>query len=137
MFWCVERVCLQWNIKICFGTLKEFVYSETLRFVLVQVKEYVHPDKFKQWEELGNKMGFLYTASGPLVRSSYKAGNIFLLFLYYVQGILINNTLMPGNVRRWKLASANKKKIYRIFSVAMTTANSNTNQLLVSRNCHT
>ena len=38
------------------------------------MKEYVHPDKFKYWQETGDKMGFSYTASGPLVRSSYKAG---------------------------------------------------------------
>ena len=43
-------------------------------FVSFKVKEYVHPDKFKMWEEVGNKLGFVYTASGPLVRSSYKAG---------------------------------------------------------------
>lgn len=40
----------------------------------LKVKEYVHPDKFKHWEDVGNKLGFAYTASGPLVRSSYKAG---------------------------------------------------------------
>lgn len=40
----------------------------------LKVKEYVRPDKFKHWEEVGNKLGFAYTASGPLVRSSYKAG---------------------------------------------------------------
>ena len=34
--------------------------------------------RFKHWEELGQKMGFLYTASGPLVRSSYKAGEFFI-----------------------------------------------------------
>ncbi|XP_067655506.1 lipoyl synthase, mitochondrial-like [Haliotis asinina] len=44
----------------------------------LQVKEYVHPDKFKYWEEVGNKLGFVYTASGPLVRSSYKAGEFFI-----------------------------------------------------------
>uniref|UniRef100_A0A0B6ZYT6 Lipoyl synthase, mitochondrial n=1 Tax=Arion vulgaris TaxID=1028688 RepID=A0A0B6ZYT6_9EUPU len=44
----------------------------------LKVKEYVHPDKFKYWEEIGNKLGFVYTASGPLVRSSYKAGEFFL-----------------------------------------------------------
>lgn len=44
----------------------------------LKVKEYVHPDRFKRWEEMGNKMGFLYTASGPLVRSSYKAGEFYL-----------------------------------------------------------
>jgi len=40
----------------------------------VQVTEYVTPEKFKHWETIGNELGFAYTASGPLVRSSYKAG---------------------------------------------------------------
>ncbi|XP_017273098.1 lipoyl synthase, mitochondrial [Kryptolebias marmoratus] len=44
----------------------------------LKVEEYVTPDKFAHWEEVGNEMGFIYTASGPLVRSSYKAGEFFL-----------------------------------------------------------
>ncbi|KAL4142693.1 hypothetical protein QTP88_005103 [Uroleucon formosanum] len=44
----------------------------------LKVVEYVTPEKFKHWQEVGNKMGFLYTASGPLVRSSYKAGEFFI-----------------------------------------------------------
>uniref|UniRef100_A0A8C4R943 Lipoyl synthase, mitochondrial n=1 Tax=Eptatretus burgeri TaxID=7764 RepID=A0A8C4R943_EPTBU len=44
----------------------------------LKVEEYVTPTKFLHWENLGTKMGFLYTASGPLVRSSYKAGELFL-----------------------------------------------------------
>lgn len=44
----------------------------------LKVVEYVTPEKFKHWEEVGGKMGFVYTASGPLVRSSYKAGEFFL-----------------------------------------------------------
>lgn len=44
----------------------------------LKVKEYVPPEKFKFWEEMGEKLGFLYTASGPLVRSSYKAGEFFI-----------------------------------------------------------
>ena len=40
--------------------------------------EYVTPEKFSQWEKRGNELGFLYTASGPLVRSSYKAGEFFI-----------------------------------------------------------
>ena len=40
----------------------------------LKVQEYVTPEKFKHWETIGNEMGFAYTASGPLVRSSYKAG---------------------------------------------------------------
>ncbi|XP_056412897.1 lipoyl synthase, mitochondrial isoform X2 [Hyla sarda] len=44
----------------------------------LKVEEYVTPEKFKHWENIGNELGFLYTASGPLVRSSYKAGEFFL-----------------------------------------------------------
>ncbi|XP_077984180.1 lipoyl synthase, mitochondrial-like [Glandiceps talaboti] len=44
----------------------------------LKVKEYVTPEKFKYWEEMGNQLGFVYTASGPLVRSSYKAGEFFI-----------------------------------------------------------
>jgi len=44
----------------------------------LKVVEYVTPEKFSQWEKRGNEMGFLYTASGPLVRSSYKAGEFFI-----------------------------------------------------------
>lgn len=44
----------------------------------LKVIEYVEPSKFKYWELKGNTLGFLYTASGPLVRSSYKAGEFFI-----------------------------------------------------------
>jgi len=44
----------------------------------LKVQEYVTPSKFAEWEKLGKELGFLYTASGPLVRSSYKAGEFFL-----------------------------------------------------------
>jgi len=44
----------------------------------ISLQKYVTPEEF---EELGNKakaMGFKYVASGPLVRSSYKAGELFV-----------------------------------------------------------
>merc|ERR1712059_121085 len=44
----------------------------------LKVKEYVTPEKFAHWEKVGQELGFLYTASGPLVRSSYKAGEFFI-----------------------------------------------------------
>ncbi|KAA0722358.1 Lipoyl synthase, mitochondrial [Triplophysa tibetana] len=44
----------------------------------LKVEEYVTPEKFAHWEKVGEEMGFVYTASGPLVRSSYKAGEFFL-----------------------------------------------------------
>ncbi|KUL82955.1 hypothetical protein ZTR_10284 [Talaromyces verruculosus] len=42
------------------------------------VHEYVTPDKFELWRQRALEMGFLYVASGPLVRSSYKAGEAFI-----------------------------------------------------------
>lgn len=42
------------------------------------VQEYVRPEKFIEWEQVGLDMGFRYVAAGPLVRSSYKAGEYFL-----------------------------------------------------------
>lgn len=42
------------------------------------VVEYVTPQKFAHYEKLGMEMGFKYVASGPLVRSSYKAGEYFI-----------------------------------------------------------
>jgi lipoic acid synthetase len=42
------------------------------------VKEFVHPDVFGRYEQRGLEMGFKYVASGPLVRSSYKAGEFFI-----------------------------------------------------------
>lgn len=44
----------------------------------LKVKEYITPEKFKYWQQVGDSMGFAYTASGPLVRSSYKAGEFFM-----------------------------------------------------------
>ena len=38
----------------------------------MKVDRYVKPDEFNRWKEIAEGMGFLYVASGPLVRSSYK-----------------------------------------------------------------
>ncbi|MEM9363840.1 MAG: lipoyl synthase [Bacteroidota bacterium] len=37
------------------------------------VKEFILPDQFKKYEEIGLEMGFRHVESGALVRSSYKA----------------------------------------------------------------
>lgn len=42
------------------------------------VLEFVTPEKFAEYEQIGLAMGFKYVASGPLVRSSYKAGEFFI-----------------------------------------------------------
>ncbi|KAI0149474.1 lipoic acid synthetase [Xylariaceae sp. FL1272] len=44
----------------------------------MKVEKYVTPDEFEMWRQRAMDMGFLYVASGPLVRSSYKAGEAFI-----------------------------------------------------------
>ena len=45
----------------------------------LEVAEYVHPAKFETWQAVAEaEMDFLYCASGPMVRSSYKAGELFV-----------------------------------------------------------
>lgn len=44
----------------------------------LKVEQWVTPEEFDAWRVEGEKMGFAYVASGPLVRSSYRAGEIFL-----------------------------------------------------------
>src|SRR5437667_287002 len=42
------------------------------------VQEYVPPEAFEELRGAGESMGFAYVAAGPLVRSSYRAGEFFL-----------------------------------------------------------
>ncbi|HIH19975.1 TPA: lipoyl synthase, partial [Candidatus Micrarchaeota archaeon] len=42
------------------------------------VFEYVAPEKFGWFKERALEKGFLYCASGPFVRSSYRAGELFV-----------------------------------------------------------
>ncbi len=45
----------------------------------LDVFDYVHPDAFDTWQRVAEEeLGFLYCASGPMVRSSYKAGEFFV-----------------------------------------------------------
>lgn len=52
------------------------------------VSEYVTPEAFAAYQKLAEDLGFLYVASGPMVRSSYRAGE------YYLKNVL--NGKMPG-----------------------------------------
>jgi lipoic acid synthetase len=42
------------------------------------VAEYVTPQAFEAYKEVAEEMGFLYVAAGPMVRSSYRAGEYFM-----------------------------------------------------------
>jgi len=40
------------------------------------VVEFVHPDKFAEYKERAEELGFVHVASGPMVRSSYHADEV-------------------------------------------------------------
>ncbi len=42
------------------------------------IKEYITPEKFDYWEKQALGLGFVFVASGPLIRSSYRAAELFL-----------------------------------------------------------
>lgn len=44
----------------------------------LSVVEYITPEQFAWYQSEGGKLGFKYIASGPLVRSSYKAGEFYM-----------------------------------------------------------
>jgi len=50
------------------------------------VARYVTPEQFADYKQAALEMGFAHAASGPLVRSSYKAAEVF-----------VRSTLRPGH----------------------------------------
>jgi lipoic acid synthetase len=53
----------------------------------IPVTEYVSPERFEHYRQMAERLGFLYVASGPFVRSSYRAGEFF------VKALIHNNRL--------------------------------------------
>lgn len=43
---------------------------------LYPVSDYITPERFEKYREIGNNMGFLHVASAPFVRSSFNAGEM-------------------------------------------------------------
>jgi lipoic acid synthetase len=44
----------------------------------IAVDAYISPREFEYYRNIAEELGFLYVVSGPLVRSSYRAGEFFL-----------------------------------------------------------
>jgi len=44
----------------------------------LKVVEYVRPEQFSCYRTIGEELGFRYVAAGPLVRSSYRAGEFYI-----------------------------------------------------------
>jgi len=58
-----------------FLTLGQYLRPSTWH---LEVHEFVTPERFKGLERQGREMGFRYVAAGPLVRSSYRAGEFYI-----------------------------------------------------------
>lgn len=44
----------------------------------ISVEAYISSSEFEHYRNIAEELGFLYVASGPFVRSSYRAGEFFL-----------------------------------------------------------
>ncbi|MFK7931731.1 MAG: lipoyl synthase [Myxococcota bacterium] len=65
------------SVECDFLTVGQYLKpSKNPRFL--DIEDWVTPEQFKVYERIGLDMGFAYVASGPLVRSSYKAGEFFI-----------------------------------------------------------
>lgn len=65
------------KIDVDFFTIGQYLRpKKEMKFL--NVNEYIHPFKFEYYKKLGLELGFKYVASGPFVRSSYKAGEFFI-----------------------------------------------------------
>jgi lipoyl synthase len=70
----------------------------------LSVSEFVTPEKFDYWKRFGEEtVGFRYVASGPLVRSSYRAGEFFI-------EAMIRGDREEGDKARAVLAAAKKRR---------------------------
>ena len=70
----VEAIGLLRDAGVGFLTLGQYLRPTPNH---APVREYVTPERFRELEVEARALGFLYVASGPLVRSSYKAGEFF------------------------------------------------------------
>jgi lipoic acid synthetase len=63
------------NVSCDFLTIGQYLKPKNRQ---LEVQEYVAPEVFTCYREMGERLGFLYVASGPFVRSSYRAGEFFI-----------------------------------------------------------
>ena len=63
------------RVDVDFLTIGQYLRPSTKH---IAVEEYVPPARFDRYASVGKEMGFGYVASGPLVRSSYKAAEYFI-----------------------------------------------------------
>ncbi|MDQ4018059.1 MAG: lipoyl synthase [Thermoproteota archaeon] len=63
------------SVEVSILTIGQYLQPTPKHLPLI---EFIAPEKFNWFKEIAEQMGFVYVASGPLVRSSYRAGEFFL-----------------------------------------------------------
>lgn len=92
----------------------------------MKVDRYVEPVEFDRWKEIAEELGFLYVASGPLVRSSYKVSSVYNSTTTYTELASAQaGEFYIENVLRGKGTEARTKQLVADESV---THNINTNK---------
>jgi lipoic acid synthetase len=70
------------------------------------VEDYVRPEQFARYEAAGRELGFRYVASGPLVRSSYRAGEFFIGRMLDARDEGADSALPAAAARRLRVVEA-------------------------------
>jgi len=63
------------SVRVSILTIGQYLQPTPKHLPLI---EFIAPEKFNWFREIAEQMGFVYVASGPLVRSSYRAAEFFL-----------------------------------------------------------
>lgn len=64
------------NVDVDMLTLGQYLAPGRPGERYLPVDRYVHPDQFQRWADEAREIGFRAVATGPLVRSSYRAGKL-------------------------------------------------------------
>jgi lipoic acid synthetase len=73
------------------------------------VDRYVTPAEFDRWREEGEALGFRYVASGPLVRSSYRAGEFAIKAVFEQRALSEKRALFEQRAQLEKRAVSEKR----------------------------
>jgi len=72
----IDTMCDLKDVGVDIFTLGQYLQPTPNHLPVV---DFITPEKFEYWRKYGEEVvGFRYVASGPMVRSSYKAGEFFL-----------------------------------------------------------
>jgi len=84
------------NAGVDFLTVGQYLRPSSRHLPIV---EYVGPESFEKYRQIGTSLGFRYVASGPLVRSSYRAGEFYIRSAMEEDGGSGRQSVLTGGAR--------------------------------------